>query len=291
MPSNGGVFKHNLNDCVTPPPSDEDKLISEIEFSDANFANCVSSLAASNGWTKTIEMAVLYCSNKGIRNVSGLEHFTKLTYIDLSRNYLTELPHLAGFDVLTELRLTMNSINDVSSLSDLPIIEDLSLFRNNVSDIMPLANLTSLTALHMSENQITDISAISGLTNLTNVTFGSNQVNDLSPVASLTKLESLGAYDNQVSDISVLGNLSLLKNAYLADNQITDLSIFNHPATDNIARLFLERNGIADVTPLFKYSEINDLALQGNPDIPCVDIDYIKSMIGNDLRHDGACVQ
>lgn len=280
-------------DCVAPPSSDDDILISEINFVDTAFANCVQSMANSNGWTKANEVAALYCSNKGISNASGVEHFTNATFIDLSFNSLTQIPVLKGFEKLTRLRLTKNNINDVSSFADseLPVLDELSLFLNKVTDITPLANLTSLTWLAMSNNQITDVSAIASLTNLKNLSFGYNQVTDISVVGALTNLTHLTTSGNPISDISVIGSLTKLTDVHMKDSFITDLSVFNNPNTDSINRLSLANNGISDITPLFKYTNISYLALKDNFDIPCADIDYMRALIGNDLYYPGGCAQ
>ena len=58
---------------------------------------------------------------------------------------------------LTYLYLGENEISDIKPLSNLTKLTSLSLLFNQISDIKPLSNLTNLTFLDLSGNQISDI--------------------------------------------------------------------------------------------------------------------------------------
>jgi internalin A len=75
---------------------------------------------------------------------------------------------------LTFLDLLGNKISDIKPLSNLTNLTALSLGENQISDIKPLSNLTNLTLLDLRENKISDIQPLSNLTKLTEVDLTKN---------------------------------------------------------------------------------------------------------------------
>lgn len=108
----------------------------------------------------------------GIKNLTGLELLTNLTYLDLDKNV---------------------RIVDISPLRNLTQLTHLYLSHNRISDITPLANLTSLEELYMANNKIDDISALAQLSNLVRVVLPYNHVSDLTPLLGLENLYAVDA--------------------------------------------------------------------------------------------------
>ncbi len=141
--------------------------------------------------------------NKGIVNLSGMEHCINLT----------------------ELSTYNNQIIDLTPLSNLTNLTYLHLANNEVSDISPLSLLSSLVNLNLAGNKIEDISSLSSLTNLTTLRLGGAQLNDISPLSSLTNLTELWLVESQVSDISPLSSLTSLRRLYLWEIKLSSNSI------------------------------------------------------------------
>ena len=121
----------------------------------------------------------LIAQNSNVNDLTGLEHATNLTRLDLDSEYVEG----GG-----------RGINS-----------------NSVSDLSPLAGLTNLTWLRLRNNSISDISALAGLTNLTWLNLGGNlMISDISVLSDLTNLTSLYLYGNSISDISALASLTNL---------------------------------------------------------------------------------
>jgi Leucine-rich repeat (LRR) protein len=155
---------------------------------------------------------------RNITDLTGLEYWTSLTYLDL----------------------VDNQISDISPLANLTSLTELYLYWNQISDISPLANLTSLTVLGFDDNQISDISSLANLTNLDNLYVGGNQISDISALANLTSLTHLALYNNQISDIS-----PLVDNEGLSEGDEVDLR--NNPLSSdsiNIDIPQLEARGV-----------------------------------------------
>ena len=80
--------------------------------------------------------------DKGITDLTGLEHATFLKNARLDRNQISDLRPLAGLVHLENLELRGNPIVDISPLMNLANLTHLGLNGNQIGDISPLANLT-----------------------------------------------------------------------------------------------------------------------------------------------------
>ena len=81
-------------------------------------------------------------SSIDITNLTGLEHATQLTELDLHSNNISDLTPLAQLTKLTTLDLASNNISDLTPLAQLTKLTTLDLASNNISDLTPLAQLT-----------------------------------------------------------------------------------------------------------------------------------------------------
>ena len=152
--------------------------------------------------------------NSNIRDLTGLEHATNLTILDLgaqrvqgvwtNSNSIHDISPLAGLSELTELWLDRNEISDISRLEGLNNLEVLWLSHNEISNISPLAGLNNLTQLSLWNNSISDISSLEGLNNLKWLILDDNSISDISSLSGLTNLEYLTLANNSISDISPL---------------------------------------------------------------------------------------
>ncbi|MBW1823862.1 MAG: leucine-rich repeat domain-containing protein [Deltaproteobacteria bacterium] len=187
-------------------------------FVDANLKAAVESALGISDPTPTdmLSLTNLNANDRGIVDLTGIEHATNLTYLWLYYNQISDISALSGLTNLTILYLFSNQISNISALSRLTNLTDLGLSNNQISDISALSGLTNLTSLRLDYNQISDISALSGLTNLTYLYLFSNQISNISALSGLTNLTDLGLSNNQISDISALSGLTNLR---LDDNQ------------------------------------------------------------------------
>ena len=225
------VFIQDFGKDVPPSPV--------VAIPDANLRTAIeAALGKERGAPITrAEMATLTridAPNKGIRNLTGLEHATNLQRLGLGRvrvndelvnsNDISNLSPLSNLTNLTYLSLTSNSISDISALSNLTNLTRMNLWRNSISDISALSNLTNLTVLDLIQNSISDISALSNLTKLDWLRLTSNSISDISALSNLTNLTELSLGNNSISDISALSNLTNLTGLVLGMNSISDIS-------------------------------------------------------------------
>jgi len=148
----------------------------------------------------------LSAAGRNIADLTGLEHCTNLTDLDLDWNQISDISPLAGLTNLTGLYLWGNQISDISPLAGLTNLTGLYLWGNQISDISPLANLTNLTELDLSYNQISDIEPLAGLTTLTWLDLSYNQISDIEPLVNnpgLSEGDYVDLTDNPLSEDSI----------------------------------------------------------------------------------------
>ena len=119
------------------------------------------------------------------RNLTGLEHATRLVRLSLWDNQIQDLSPIAGLTQLRQLHLQSNQITDITPLAKLTQLTHLHLWGNRIRDIRPLKGLTRLESLWLSGNQIRDVSSLAGLINLTDLTINGNPIQDTSPFRTL----------------------------------------------------------------------------------------------------------
>ena len=201
-------------------------------------------------------------ASEKVSDLTGLEHATQLTWLDLRINEIIDISPLSGLSQLTRLYLYGNEIIDVSPLSGLTQLTGLYLMGNEISDISVLSGLSQLTSLLLGDNEISDISVLSGLSQLTELGLNGNDISDVSPLSGLSQLTSLGLYGNEIIDISVLSGLSQLTGLYLNGNEISDISVLS--GLSQLTGLGLGGNEISDISPLSGLSQLTGLVLNGN---------------------------
>ena len=173
----------------------------------------------------------LGANDRGISDLTGLEHATSLTSLKLQNNDISDLRPLTTLVNLTFIRLHGNQINDVGPLANLTKLTTLLLDSNNIADLRPLANLTQLTTLGLGDNNITDVSPLANLTQLPILYLKNNNITDISPLASLVNLERLELQNNRITDITPLENLKKLERLDTQNNPIfaPDSPVVNIP--------------------------------------------------------------
>ena len=176
-------------------------------------------------------LVFLNAASRGIRNLHGLEHATRLSWLILPNNSISDIGLLAGMTSLDRVNLLGNSISDISALAGLTGLGRLNLGENSISDISSLAGLTDMWGLYLGANSISDISPLAGLTRLRELDLGENSISDISVLAGLTHLTKLWLWENSISDISPLvanTGLGSGDTVYLQYNPLSHQSIHTH---------------------------------------------------------------
>ena len=197
-----------------PDPNLKQAIRETLELSDQ----------ASITQQEMLRLTRLGAGENQIKDLTGLEHATNLTWLALYGNEIQDLSPLAELLNLETLYLWSNPISDLLPTANLIQLRNLDLGGCQISDISPLANLTQLESLRLHYNQIVDIASLIKLTQLTDLWLQSNQISDITPLARLTQLTELALSHNRIVNVSPLANLENLIDLKLAGNPIRDFS-------------------------------------------------------------------
>ena len=223
-------------------------------------------------------------ANKGVRDLTGLQFATNVTWLHLIDNQISDLSPIAGLMELREIWARGNVLSNLSPvrgltnlthlefpgspISDLSPVKGLTnliyLNCNNtlVSDLSPISDLVNLEWLLMHHTNVSDMSPISGLINLKVIYFNNDTVSDISPFAGLANLEVFGTWGNPFSDLSPLAGLTKLHKVDICGAMLSDLSPL--AGLTGLKELYLPANGISDVSPLEGLTGLNRLNLDLN---------------------------
>jgi Leucine-rich repeat (LRR) protein len=120
-------YRVTVNERVvyTPAP-----LFTGYRIPDPALAECVEQHIADAGVTAAAALDVLNCSHAGVESLAGLEVFSRLVRLKLSRNRIEALQPLADMTALQELHLDGNRLDSIDPVRGLPELEYLDLRDN-----------------------------------------------------------------------------------------------------------------------------------------------------------------
>lgn len=224
---------------------------------DANFERAlvnqkIDSDGVINGQMSPIDAAkvtILNVSNLNIKDLTGIQAFSKLKSLDCSKNSLSILE----IDKLSELtRLTCNA-NQITILnvSKNTALTELYCFENQLSSL-DISKNTALTSLNFYSNKLSVID-LSKNTALVTLEVGANQLSNLD-ISQNLMLKYLGCSSNKLTSIDVSKNI-LLATFFCYSNQLTALDVSKNTALLNL--LCYSNKLIA--LDLSKISDLNSL--------------------------------
>lgn len=197
-----------------------------VNIPDANFKAKLIALgidANTDGEIQQSEAQMpsnLIVSDSNLSDLTGIEYFTNLGFLDchdnsLSNLNLTGLSNLQMLDCSNNLLSTLN-LTGVSNLNWLNCTNNLLTSLNGVS--------STVTILRCGNNRLTNLNA-SSLTNLSILECSNNRITSLN-ISGSANLTSLACGSNLLTAINVNGfaNLNVLECSY---NKLTELNVSN----------------------------------------------------------------
>ena len=289
----------------------DDNYIFTFHVPDVNLRVAVAeALGKASGTTITEanmqNLRTLRADDKGIRDLTGLEHAKNLERIELRRNEISDLTPIAGLTRLNNIKLRGNLIRDVSPLANLTNVDWLGLEGNAITDFSPLKRLIKLNGIGISGNPVTNVAPLASLRSLERIDAWRTPITDFSALAKLPKLSWIefgndGALktiptlkglkalrrlqidDTNISDLSPLAELTDLEWLRLVNNTITDVSPLAH--LKKLKHLNLDANIISDVAPLAELSRLEVLYLENNAISDPAPLAALKNLDRLDLRN------
>ena len=211
------------------PVDKPDVAIDETNFPDPMFRNMILDQYDRNkdevlSGEEAFLIKTLYCSNRNINSLKGVEYFFALNTLQCSSNYLSELD-LRGCEVLTSLSCNANYIANLD-LSGCINLVSLNCANNNLNTL-DLSSCTALETLDCSSNMLSKLKlnenkALKTLScsnnNIDSLDFSENRV-----------LTSLTCGGNLLKRLDLSRNPSLVS-VSCHDNYMTGIDVSNCPA-------------------------------------------------------------
>lgn len=183
-------------------------------------------------------ITTLYIEHRNISDLTGIQDFIAVQYLNCSHNQLTSL----DFSQNSNLVSLSCSINQLASL-DVSQNSNLEILYCSVNQLtsLDISQNPNLEFLSCSGNQLTNLN-VSQNPNLEILYCVRNQLTNLD-VSQISNLAVLECYDNQLTnlDVSQISNLGVL---YCARNQLTSLDVSQNP---NLGILYCENNQLRNL--------------------------------------------
>ena len=260
------------NDCPTPSSEGpEEPIFRDVTPSnlipDPNLRAAIAETlgkAPSEPITETdlARLTRIEADEKGIRNLTGLEHAIRLERIEFRHNSISDLSPLAELVRLDNIKLRGNRITDVSPLAGLKNVDWLGLEENNIKDLSPLKELIKLNGIGIEGNPISDVSPLAGMISLEGVRAWNTSISDFSALAELPRLRWIELSGNTVAELPSLNGLKTLRRLEINHTRISDISGLSE--LTQLQELTLHDNLIKDVSPLKNLKNLTHLNLSHN---------------------------
>jgi len=194
-------------------------------------------------------LTYLDASDMGISSLVGLEYATKLGFLNINDNNVSDLAPIS------------HAVPENGSLNSKP---SFTLYADNniISDVSPLSSISSLYRVYLDNNQITDISSLAKSTFIYDLALNDNQISDVSYLSGITNLHKLSLTNNhyavQVGEVKNINSLSKLTN--LTELNLTETGINNLDFVKplvNLEILRVKNNHITDISPISQLPKLS----------------------------------
>lgn len=262
--------------------------VSEWEFDDIFFDQCVREYADARGWANVSEVIYLFCTSDDIRSVEGIDIFYNLTQLGLYDTKIAEID-VNEFPELNKLYIRGSELDSID-LSDNPNLDTLAITNSNISEI-DLSENAELEQVELDSMGLAHLD-ISNLTRLRTLWLNNNFISSLI-LPEDANLRTLSVYNNALTQLDLTNHqqISLLDIGFnlLSDLDITNLSQLTRLSADGLPIVELDLSSNSELNYInLNYSSVRDLALpQGSKleqlylygtDIRSLDIRNIKEL-------------
>ncbi|XP_063290235.1 leucine-rich repeat-containing protein 23 [Pelobates fuscus] len=169
----------------------------------------------------------LEVKEKELTDISPVQSFIHLRYVDFSQNALRDISPLAALTHLLSLRLDQNQLLNVAGLGELPYLQIASLAQNRIQTLQGLA-LPRLESLNLIGNELRTVDSLdcSKLCSLHTLELRGNQLQSTAGL-NLPNLRELYLAQNNIKSLEGLEYLVHLTSLHLRDNQLETLDGFS----------------------------------------------------------------
>jgi gliding motility-associated-like protein len=238
---------------------------------DAAFRQCLTDLNPSliNGNNELNTNAAanftgeLNCSDYGATNVDGLQFFTNVKRISLTKNKLSSLEEISGLTQLEDLSVNDNEITQLPDLSNFNNLKAINAHNNYLSQPPTLPEHSQLFHLNLSQNYLTSFPDLSNQVKINHVNISRNtNILAIPTLPELPNLNELSCYLcglSEVPNTSNLPNLSILNIGY---NKLKTLPDFS--ANQQLTTIYANDNQLESFADMGIFPKLEKVRLYNN---------------------------
>ncbi|MBE6157535.1 MAG: hypothetical protein E7160_01955 [Firmicutes bacterium] len=216
-----------------------------------------------------VESVIYENLSYAITNIDGEEYISeaalsKITSLDLSNRGLTsyDLFGLEVFSNLYVLDLSKNNITDVTYLNTLRNLSVVDLSNNDIDDVSSLITMENLYSLNLNNNQ--QVSGYSELKKLSTLELSNCNLNEVEDLSKIEHLMSLDLSKNKNLNHKSIKIGNFLYELKLGDTSLNDLNELKLKEDQRIYALYLENNNINDLSKLEELKDLYYINLENN---------------------------
>ncbi len=192
-----------------------------------------------------------------IKNISGIEHFTSITTLDLTDNELTTMPDISSITGLINFYGNNNQFISLPDFTNQTELLDFQVMNNQLTALPDLSKSTKLKSLYCSNNKITQLPPFTQLPNLEILVIGDNQIKEELDFSILINLKQLHVHKLNLTRIIGLESLKQLQILFAWGNNILNFRGLDSNTT--LTRAFLYENPITQLPYLENKPGLNTL--------------------------------
>ncbi|XP_066472849.1 leucine-rich repeat-containing protein 23 [Tiliqua scincoides] len=206
---------------------------------------------------------------KELTDITLIQSFIHLRYVDLSDNMLKDLSPLACLTHLLWLKVDGNRLTS-ASMDELPYLQIASFANNHIKDTNGISH-PRLASLSLKGNEIEVISGLDPdkLSNVHTLELRSNNLKSTAGLC-LPKLKNLYLAQNSITQIEGLEKMTQLTTLHLRDNQLETLDGFSEHMK-SLQYLNIRGNAVVQLQELTKLQALPMLRALVLLDNPCSD--------------------
>lgn len=247
-----------------------------MEFLRAEKYDKISSLILHNVALNSLEgieilkdtLIFLDCSANCLRNLKGLENFTKLKYLDCSSNSLTNVDELKSSTNLKYFDCAVNHIKNLDGIMNAKNMKWIHIYENHTRDMKWVVNFKKLKMLYAGLNGIKNLDGIENLQELKCCSINENLFMDDETIKllHLKKLVTLyiGRYDIELTNIKFAKYLRNLRYLYVTSPALQNLNGIEN--CEKLEKVEIFRSKKLSIFPnLLKLKRLRHLMLYNSP--------------------------
>lgn len=202
------------------------------------------------------------CSGLGIKNLEGIQYFTKTKRIIASNNEIVSMPSLLPITTLQTLHIFDNKLTTIPDFKGLVNLKTVLLYGNQLTEMPLFGNNPLMEEIIISKNKLTSIGDLSVVPSLLKLDVGENQLTQLPDLSFNTNLDELICWNNKLTVLPSLTNLVHLRRLNASENKLTETPDLS--ANTDMRILALNNNFLTEGPNLSAMNGLTSVKLYNN---------------------------